>query len=63
MYLLKKHINVNCPWTYATWNIRTRQVWYIFDADIVTVMEEKNNIVLIVNWSGRYILNKPVLDQ
>ena len=40
--------------TYATWNVRTRQVWYIFDADIVTVMEEKNNIVLIVNSSASY---------
>lgn len=52
MYLLKKDINVNCPWTYATWNIRTRQVWYIFDADIVTVMEEEEQYCIDVNWSA-----------
>uniref|UniRef100_K4AI21 Uncharacterized protein n=1 Tax=Setaria italica TaxID=4555 RepID=K4AI21_SETIT len=28
----------------ATWNIRTRQLWYIFDVDVVTVLEETNNI-------------------
>lgn len=37
-----KDIDVSCSFMGATWNIRTRRLWYIFDVDIITVLVEKN---------------------
>jgi len=50
---------VSCSFMGAAWNVRTRQLWYIFDADVVTVLEERT--ILIGNW--RVLLDKQVLDQ
>jgi len=50
---------ISCSFMGATWNVRTRQLWYIFDADVVTVLEERT--ILIGNW--RVLLDKQVLDQ